>query len=155
MSQLAKFDFCITPNQQLDATIKLPKEDRGVIHGQVIDECNKPIEDAVVKLFELDCKWDGKKPGCQKMQPITHTFTDECGQFLFGPLCANKFYFVKIWVNDVCVTQDHVEFKRDCSCIHPRPCCEECCNPSECKCEERCKPECKCDDNKRMDNKRM
>ncbi len=141
MSQLAKFDFRVAPNQQLDAVFKIPQDNRGVIHGQVIDECNKPIEDAVVKLFEFDNKWDGKwdckKPECQKMHPLTHAFTDECGQFLFGPLCADKHYFIKIWVNDVCVAKDFVEFKRDCDCI----------KSAHCECYEEPKNDgCKCDD---------
>jgi len=137
MSQLAKFDFRIAPNQQFDATIKIPKDDRGAIHGLVVDECNKPIEDAVVKLYEVEGKWDCKKTDCRKLCPLTHTFTDECGHFLFGPLCANKSYCVKIWVNDVCVTKDFAECKRDCGCLKAKPC--DCARdndkPDDCRCE--------------------
>ena len=42
----------------------------------------------------------------------TYTFTDKDGEFVFGPLCANKFYEVQVWANDVkhkkiCTTCHH------------------------------------------------
>ena len=80
--------------------ITLEEEHRSVIHG-VVKDCNgKYIKDAVVKLFRV--KQASKD---SELKPITHTFTDECGQFLFGPLKPCREYVIKVWVNDVKITR--------------------------------------------------
>jgi protocatechuate 3,4-dioxygenase beta subunit len=93
--KLVKFNVVPDENEQIDAIIKMPKEPRSVIHGVVLDECNKPMKDAVVKLLK-EYKHDAKR-----LEPITHTFTDEHGQFLFGPLCPHEKYVIKVWINHV------------------------------------------------------
>ena len=35
------------------------------------------------------------------VKPVSHTFTDEDGEFVFGPLCPGKKYAVQIWANQV------------------------------------------------------
>ncbi|MFD3156300.1 carboxypeptidase regulatory-like domain-containing protein [Haloimpatiens sp. FM7330] len=95
-AQLVKFKFTPKENQQIEALVKIPEEKRSVIHGTVIDRNNKPVKNAVVKLLLLK---DPKNP--LSICSITHTFTDVYGQFLFGPLCPNKCYVIKIWYNDV------------------------------------------------------
>lgn len=98
--RLIKFDFKPNENEQIEAVIKMPEEPRSVIHGVVKDCKDKLVKDAVVKLFELP------KPSCPcELIPLTHTFTDECGQFLFGPLSPHKHYVIKVWVNDVKIRQ--------------------------------------------------
>lgn len=94
-SRLVKYEFSPKENEQIEAVIKVPEEKRSVIHGVVIDCKNRPIRDAVVKLLEVI-------PGnpC-RMKPLTHTFTDSCGQFLFGPLHFNKKYALKVWYSDI------------------------------------------------------
>lgn len=95
-ARLVKFEFCPKENEQIEATVKVPEENRSVIHGTVINCKNIPIKDAVVKLFEKI------KTSCgSKLIPITHTFTDNCGEFLFGPLHPNKEYALKVWYHDV------------------------------------------------------
>lgn len=80
--------------KQFDLDIIIPDDGRDVIYG-VVRDCRKdPIKDAVVKLIEVDCRTEERKP-------ISHTFTDEYGQFVFGPLCSNRDYEVQIWVNKV------------------------------------------------------
>ena len=80
--------------KQFDLDIIVPDDGRDVIYG-VVRDCHKdPIKDAVVKLIEVDCR-------TQERKPISHTFTDEYGQFVFGPLCSNRDYEVQIWVNRV------------------------------------------------------
>lgn len=99
-SRLVRFAFTPEKNEQLEALVKLPEEPRSIIHGIVKNHNNKLVKDAVVKLFEL------RNPSnpCS-LKPITHTFTDECGQFLFGPLIPNKQYVIKVWVNDIKIRQ--------------------------------------------------
>jgi hypothetical protein len=103
-ARLVKYDFCPKENEQIDAVIKLPEEKRSVIHGVVKDWKDKLVKDAVVKLFEVVSKGNS----CS-YKPIAHTFTDEMGQFLFGPLCPNKKYAVKVWFNDTKVREVIVE----------------------------------------------
>lgn len=105
--KLVKFNVIPEENEQIDAIIKVPKEPRSVIHGVVLDDCNKPKKDAVVKLLK-ESKHDPKR-----LEPITHTFTDEHGQFLFGPLCPHVKYIVKVWINHV-KTREIVIKPEDC-----------------------------------------
>ena len=95
-NRVVKFEFTSGENEQIEATIIMPKETRSVIHGVVKDCKNYIIKDAVVKLFEIvdHC-------GKHKLKPVGHTFTDECGQFLFGPLIPKVNYLIKVWVNDI------------------------------------------------------
>ncbi|HEX9061052.1 MAG TPA: carboxypeptidase regulatory-like domain-containing protein [Clostridia bacterium] len=95
-AKIATYSFIPKPNEQIDTVITVEEEVRSMIFGIVKDCRGKLVKDAVVKLFRAkDC--DNR---CL-LQPITHTFTDECGQFFFGPLMPGKKYVVKVWVNDV------------------------------------------------------
>ena len=89
-------DGHIATGKQYDLDIVLPEDDRSVLYG-VVKDCHKePIKDAVVKLIEVDFSC-----GKPERKPVSHTFTDEHGEFVFGPLCANRLYEVEIWVNNV------------------------------------------------------
>jgi hypothetical protein len=94
-ARLVKFEFIPKENEEIEALIKVPEDKRSVIHGIVKDWRGNVVKDAVVNIFEVV----GKAPDCS-LKTITHTFTDECGQFLFGPLCANKKYAIKVWFNE-------------------------------------------------------
>jgi len=52
--KLTKFSIVPCENEQIDAVIKVCKENRSVFYGVVLDECDEPIEDAVVKLLEKE-----------------------------------------------------------------------------------------------------
>lgn len=84
----------IKPNEEKDICIILKKEKRAVIHGEVKFPNGKPVEGATVKLF----KKKGFKDYCDgcELIPVTFTFTDECGQFLFG-VEAEKDYVVMVF----------------------------------------------------------
>lgn len=89
-------DGVIASGKQFDLDITLPEDNRNVIYG-VIRNCYKePVKDAVVKLIEV-CREFGK----EERKPVSHTFTDKDGQFVFGPLCPDKKYEVQVWVDDV------------------------------------------------------
>jgi hypothetical protein len=94
-ARLVKFEFIPKENEQIETIVKVPEERRSVIHGIVKDWRNKIVKDAVVKLFEVS-----STSNSYMLNPINHTFTDEHGQFLFGPLCPNKKYLIKVWFND-------------------------------------------------------
>ena len=76
--------------------IILPEDDRNVIYGIVKDCYQEPVCDAVVKLIEV-CREYGK----EERKPVSHTFTDKDGEFVFGPLCPDRHYEIEIWVNKV------------------------------------------------------
>ena len=86
----------IANGDQFDLDIRLPEDNRTVIYGVIKDSCKKPVKDAVVKLIEVerkDCK--------ERREPVSHTFTDKNGEFVFGPLCPDKEYAIDIWVDNV------------------------------------------------------
>jgi len=85
-------DGVIAGGKQFDLDITLPEDNRNVIYGVIKDCYKEPICDAVVKLIEV-CGDERK--------PVSHTFTDKEGEFVFGPLCPDKFYEINFWVNRV------------------------------------------------------
>ena len=87
----------IANGKQFDLDITLPEDNRDVIYGTIKNCFKEPIKNAVVKLIEIQFGKDGIK----KRLPVSHTFTDEYGEFVFGPLCPGKEYAIDIWVNDV------------------------------------------------------
>ena len=89
-------DGVIANGKQFDLDITLPHDNRDVIYG-IIKNCFKePVADAVVKLVEVEYKM-----GKEERKPVSHTFTDKNGEFVFGPLCPGKEYAIQIWVDDV------------------------------------------------------
>lgn len=86
-------------NEQIDAVIKIKKENRSALYGTVVDENNQPVADAVVKLLQV----------CGKcIVPLTHTFTDQRGQFLLGPLSPNQRYMLKIFKDNICIRYERI-----------------------------------------------
>ena len=101
----------ISSGKQYDIDITLPEDNRSVIYGIIKDAYDEPVRDAVVKLIEVD-----KDCGKEERKPVSHTFTDKEGEFVFGPLCANKFYEIQ-------VCADNVKHKKICaSCGHKGKC---------------------------------
>ncbi len=138
-------DGVLASGKQFDLDITLPEDDRTVIYGIVKDCYQEPVCNAVVKLVEVvyDC-------GKEERRPVSHTFTDENGEFVFGPLCDNRFYEIEIWADlvrhcKICKKVDHDAkclkgVKLDCKDhshdMKPEKPCDK---KDDCKCE---KPEC-------------
>ena len=93
---IVKVDGFIENGKQFDIEINLPEDNRNVIFGIVKDCYKEPVEDAVVKLIEIykDC-------GKEERRPVSHSFTNKAGEFVFGPLCPDKTYEILFWVNRV------------------------------------------------------
>ncbi len=149
-------DGVIDAGKQFDLDITLPEDNRNVIYGIVKDCYCEPVCNAVVKLIEIVCDC-----GKEERRPVSHTFTDEDGEFVFGPLCANKLYAIQIWVDQVkhckiCATSKQHDndclkgIKSDCKhdnhCKTDYPCKPEhpCKSDCPCKPERPCKPDCPC-----------
>ena len=107
----------ISNGKQFDIDITLPKDKRNVIYGTIKDDCKEPIKNAVVKLIEIVFGKDGMK----KRIPISHTFTDQYGEFVFGPLCPDKEYTIDIWVNDVSNYKFTAICKHQGECLKGKP----------------------------------
>ena len=89
-------DGHLEAGKQFDLDIVMPEDDRAVVYGVVKDCYKDPIKDAVVKLIEVDYTC-----GKEERRPVSHTFTDCDGEFVFGPLCPDRKYEIQIWVNRV------------------------------------------------------
>ena len=102
---IVDIDGIIASGKQFDLDIVLPEDDRNVIYGVVKNCYKEPVKDAVVKLIEVvyDC-------GKEERRPVSHTFTDCEGEFVFGPLCPNKTYAIQIWVDEI--THSSLKFKK-------------------------------------------
>lgn len=96
MHPFVDIDGLIAEGKQFDLDITLANDHRDVIYGVVRDCFKEPVRDAVVKLVEVDYKY-GKK----ELKPVSHTFTDKEGEFVFGPLCPGKKYSIQIWKDNV------------------------------------------------------
>ena len=89
-------DGHIETGKQFDLEIVIPEDNRGVLFGTVKDCHKEPVKNAVVKLIEIDFEC-----GKEERKPVSHTFTDEDGEFVFGPLCTDRKYEVQIWATNV------------------------------------------------------
>ena len=93
---IVDIDGFIADGKEFDLDIVLANDHRDVIYGVVKDCFKEPVRNAVVKLVEVEHKF-GKK----ELKPVSHTFTDKEGEFVFGPLCPGKKYSVQIWKDSV------------------------------------------------------
>ena len=91
--------ICPKENEQIDAVIKIKGEKRSCVYGTVLDENEDPVADAVVKLLQVTNKG---------LVPLTHTFTDQFGQFLLGPLCPNQRYMLKIFKDNITIRYEPI-----------------------------------------------
>ena len=99
-------DGVLATGKQFDLDITLPEDNRSVIYGIVKNCYQEPVCDAVVKLVEVVCEC-----GKEERRPVSHTFTDKNGEFVFGPLCPDRKYEIQIWYNAV----NQVKICEDCS----------------------------------------
>lgn len=149
MCPIVDVDGFIESGKQFDIEINLPEDNRNVIYGLVRDCYGEPVKDAVVKLIEV-C-------GCER-KPVSHTFTDKEGEFVFGPLCPDKNYEIQIWANKVKHYKICADGKHEGKCLkgvnmdtckfeHDEKKCEEHhehkCQKNECEKKEHDKCECK------------
>ncbi len=139
---VVEVDGNIACGKQFDLDITLPCDNRNVIYGVIRDCYKEPVCDAVVKLVEVVCEC-----GKEERRPVSHTFTNECGEFVFGPLCPDKKYEINFWVDQV----KHVSVCAKCS--HEGKClkgvkmdkCDCFVGKPDCKCDRECECDCNCE----------
>ena len=105
-------DGVIAGGKQYDLDITLPNDNRNVIYGIIKDCYGEPVQDAVVKLIEIKCEH-----GKEERRPVSHTFTDKEGEFVFGPLCDDKFYAIQIWKDNVKHCKICTDCKKEGKCL--------------------------------------
>jgi hypothetical protein len=98
-----RFAFSPEKNDRVEAVVTIPEETRSIVHGTVYDADGNRVKDAVVRLFLCEEK---------KCVPVSHGFTDEEGEFVFGPLHSNKNYLVKVYVNGVTLREMRLRPKK-------------------------------------------
>ncbi len=135
-------DGIMATGKQFDLNITLPEDNRAVIYGVIKDCYQDPVADAVVKLVEVVCEC-----GKEERRPVSHTFTDKEGEFVFGPLCANRLYEIDVWVDRVKHCKVCTTCKRDGKCLKgieiDCPPCEKHCDDKDC--DKPCHEEKHCD----------
>lgn len=146
----------LAAGKQFDLDITLPEDNRTVIYGIVKDCYQDPVCDAVVKLVEVVCEC-----GKEERRPVSHTFTDKNGEFVFGPLCANRLYEIEIWVDQVkhckictkaerdgkCLKGVKLDCKKeDCKHCHKDDCHKDDCHKDDCHKDDCHKDDCYKDD---------
>lgn len=107
-----KVNGFIEKGKQFDLEITLPEDNRDVIYGVIKDSYKEPVENAVVKLIEVCYEY-----GREERNPVSHTFTDKDGEFVFGPLCPDKKYEVQIWADRVKHCKQCVDCKKHGKCL--------------------------------------
>jgi hypothetical protein len=107
-SKNLKVEGFMEKGKQYDLDITLPEDNRDLIYGIIKDCHGDPVEDAAIKLVEV-CYEYGEK----ELKPVSHTFSDKHGEFVFGPLCPDREYSLQIWVDRV----KHVKMCIDCQKI--------------------------------------
>lgn len=145
---IIKVDGVIERGKQFDIDITLPEDNRNVIYGVIKDCYKEPIEDAVVKLIEVDCEH-----GKEERKPVAHTFTNEDGEFVFGPLCPHKVYEINIWVDAVKHIKVCAKCKHEGKCLKgvKLDCCDFHIEPEHC---HPCKPHKPWDEHEKDDKER-
>lgn len=81
-------------NERVTADIRLQPDSRSILHGTVKNETGQPLVGALMLLMEA---------GTPESEPVlqTATFTDDDGQYYFGPLKPGALYVVKVFYNQV------------------------------------------------------
>ncbi len=99
--KLKRYCFKLECGEEKEVVLHLVEECRAVIHGIVKLPNGRPVEGAVVKLFKAaDCH------SCN-LVPVTFTFTDECGQFLFGVPAGQQFVIKVFFFEPECEDHHH------------------------------------------------
>ena len=103
-----KIDGFIEKGTEYDLEVTLPEDNRDLIYGVIKDCHGDPVENAAIKLIEVSLDL-----GEEELKPVSHTFSDKQGKFVFGPLCPDRKYSLQIWVDKV----KHVKICTDCKKI--------------------------------------
>ncbi len=84
-----KQSFYVKPaaHEVVETTVSLAADQRPALIGNVVGVDGKPVDAALVTVYRADAP----------DMPIAALYTDEHGQFAFGPLAPGQLYQVKVF----------------------------------------------------------
>ncbi len=91
MSSVAKFYFKPAEGEHVETTVGIDQEKAAAVCGTVRNREGAAVEGALVLLFRSG----------QERKLIDRQFTDDEGQFSFGPIEGNVLYLIKIYKNSI------------------------------------------------------
>ena len=91
MSGYSSFYFKPAKGEHIETVVHLEPDPRCALRGSLLDGKDQPVEAATVLLYQVP------EEGQYKL--ASHSFTDQAGQFVFGPLAPDTLYQIRI-VND-------------------------------------------------------
>jgi hypothetical protein len=91
LSSVTKFYFKPAEGEHVETTVKIEPEKAAAVCGTVRDKTGAVVENALVLLFRSG----------QDKKLLDRQFTDEEGQFSFGPIEGNILYLIKVYKNSV------------------------------------------------------
>ena len=89
MSAYTKFYMRPGENELIETTVCLKPDIRSAVHGIVKDSGGKAISSALAVLFEI-----GENDASRL---VSEVFTDDLGEFMFGPLTTGQLYMIKVY----------------------------------------------------------
>lgn len=100
MNAFESFYLRPAKNELIETVVQLKADPRPALIGSVVDETSRPVANALVAVYESG----GDAPD----KPIGSLYTDELGQFAFGPLEPSKLYIVRVYKGGGCLrTLEH------------------------------------------------
>ncbi len=93
MSANTRFYFKPGENERIETNVTATPDCRSAICGVVRDTEGRPVPDALCMLFSVG--------GSDALAPAGQGFTDDAGQFVFGPLTAGQLYMIKVYKDNV------------------------------------------------------
>lgn len=92
--------FFVQPgeNEWIKTEVTMKPDSRSALHGTVVSPDGKALCEALVMLFLVDRAMD-------TLTFVSCTFTDDSGQFAFGPLDPARIYAVKVFKDSVKVRE--------------------------------------------------
>lgn len=135
---IVNVEGAIETGTQFDLEVVLPRDNRDAIFGVILDCFKQPVAHAVVKLIEIEfCN------GRRIRKPVSHTFTNRAGEFVFGPLCPDKKYEILVWVNQVKNVKICAKSNHEMECLKGT-CMDKCDFDVECE-KDKDNDKCECD----------
>lgn len=91
MNAFESFYLRPAENELIETVVQLRPDPRPAILGTVVGDDHRPVANALVAVYESG----GDAPDI----PVGSLYTDELGQFAFGPLEPAKLYIIRVYKN--------------------------------------------------------
>ncbi len=89
MNAYSSFYFKPAKGEHIQTVVHIQPESRCALQGRLLDSGDRPVEAALALLYRID--------GDQAPKLQAQCFTDEMGQFTFGPLQPDTLFLIRIY----------------------------------------------------------